>query len=46
MRLFRPLRRAEIALLWGGQTLSALGDQLYGVALSWIAVEEIGRAHV
>ena len=39
MRLFRPLRRAEIALLWGGQTLSALGDQLYGVALSWIAVE-------
>ncbi len=40
--IWRPLRTREIALLWGGLSLSAVGDQLYTVALSWIAVEVFG----
>ncbi len=31
-----------MALLWGGLSLSAIGDQLYAVALSWIAVGVLG----
>jgi MFS transporter, DHA3 family, macrolide efflux protein len=41
-RIFHPLRSAPVALLWGGLSLSALGDQLYAVALTWIAVEVVG----
>ncbi len=44
MRLLRPLRTREMALLWGGLSLSAVGDQLYAVALSWIAVGVFGAA--
>lgn len=44
MRLFRPLRDAPIALLWAGLATSAVGDQLYAVALSWIAVGVFGAA--
>lgn len=44
MRLLRPLRTREVALLWGGMSLSAVGDQLYAVALSWIAVSVFGPA--
>ena len=44
MRLLRPLRTREVALLWGGLSLSAVGDQLYAVALSWIAVSVFGTA--
>lgn len=44
MRLLRPLRTREVALLWGGLSLSAVGDQLYAVALSWIAVSVFGAA--
>ena len=42
MRIFHPLRSAPVALLWGGLSLSALGDQLYAVALTWIAVAVFG----
>jgi DHA3 family macrolide efflux protein-like MFS transporter len=42
VRIFHPLRSAPVALLWGGLSLSALGDQLYAVALSWIAVQVVG----
>lgn len=42
MRIFAPLRGAPVALLWGGLSLSALGDQLYAVALTWIAVGVLG----
>ena len=42
MRIFHPLRGAPVALLWGGLSLSALGDQLYAVALTWIAVGVFG----
>ena len=31
-----------MALLWGGLSLSALGDQLYAVALAWTAVDVFG----
>lgn len=42
MRIFLPLRSAPVALLWGGLSLSAIGDQLYTVALTWIAVSVLG----
>ena len=44
MRLLQPLRTREMALLWGGLSLSAVGDQLYSVTLSWIAVAVFGPA--
>ena len=43
MRILRPLRARPVALLWSGLSLSALGDQLYAVALTWIAVGVLGR---
>ena len=42
MRLLQPLRHRSVALLWSGLALSAIGDQLYAVALSWIAVGVLG----
>jgi DHA3 family macrolide efflux protein-like MFS transporter len=42
LRIFAPLRRAPVALLWGALSLSAIGDQLYMVALTWIAVRVLG----
>lgn len=44
MRLLRPLRDVPVALLWGGLATSAVGDQIYAVALSWIAVAVFGAA--
>src|SRR5271156_7007181 len=44
MRLLRPLRDAPIALLWVGLATSAVGDQLYAVVLTWIAVAVFGAA--
>jgi DHA3 family macrolide efflux protein-like MFS transporter len=38
MRILHPLRGRSMALLWGGLSFSAVGDQLYAVALTWIAV--------
>src|ERR1700733_16017487 len=42
MRILRPLRGRSMALLWSGLSLSAIGDQLYSVALTWIAVGVLG----
>ena len=42
MRILQPLRGRSMALLWAGLSLSAIGDQLYAVALTWIAVEALG----
>jgi MFS transporter, DHA3 family, macrolide efflux protein len=42
MRILRPLRSRSMALLWGGLSFSAVGDQLYAVALTWIAVGVLG----
>ena len=44
MRLLRPLRDPPIALLWAGLATSAVGDQLYAVVLTWIAVAVFGAA--
>ncbi len=44
MRIVQPLRVRAIALLWGGLATSAVGDQLYNVAIAWIAVGVLGAA--
>ena len=41
-RILAPLRSGPVALLWGGLAFSAVGDQLYAVALSWVAVGVFG----
>lgn len=42
--LFRSLRQPTFALLWGGQTLSRVGDHLYEIALAWWVLEKTGSA--
>ncbi len=42
--MLRPLRDPALALLWGGLATSAIGDQLFSVALAWIAVQALGTA--
>ncbi len=42
--LLRPLAIGRVRLLWGALTLSAIGDQLYAVALVWVAVGVLGPA--
>jgi MFS family permease len=42
VRLLVPLRDAPVACLWGGLSLSAIGDQLYTVAVVWVAVGLLG----
>ncbi|MCJ7677666.1 MAG: MFS transporter [Anaerolineales bacterium] len=44
MAFLRALRNRSFALLWGGQTLSRLGDSLYRIALSWWILEKTGSA--
>lgn len=34
-RLLQPLRHRDFRLLWGGQTISLLGDGIFNVALVW-----------
>lgn len=34
-RLLQPLRQGQFALLWTGQTISRLGDFVYGTVLTW-----------
>src|SRR3569833_1451781 len=40
--MLKALRERSIALLWGGQWLSSIGDEIYRVALIWLAVGLIG----
>ena len=35
MKLLRPLRERDFALLWTGMTVSLLGDGIYLVAIAW-----------
>ena len=35
MKILRPLGIRDFALLWGGMTVSFLGDGLYTVAIAW-----------
>jgi MFS family permease len=44
MTLFGSLRHRSFALLWSGQTISRLGDNLYRVALAWWVLEKTGSA--
>ncbi|MBI5946865.1 MAG: MFS transporter [Chloroflexi bacterium] len=42
MALFASLRGRGFALLWGGQSVSRLGDSVYRIALAWWVLEETG----
>jgi MFS family permease len=42
MLMLKALRERSIALLWSGQVLSAIGDEVCRVALIWLAVGLIG----
>ncbi|HEY5144706.1 MAG TPA: MFS transporter [Solirubrobacteraceae bacterium] len=35
MKILRPLRERDFALLWGGLTVSLIGDGIYLVAVAW-----------
>ena len=37
-KMLRPLRRRDFALLWGGMTISLLGDGIYIVAIAWLVL--------
>lgn len=42
LRLFKALSQRPIFILWAGCALSALGDEVYKVALVWMLVKMIG----
>lgn len=42
--LFKSLAHRSFALLWGGQAVSRLGDNLYRVALAWWVLEKTKSA--
>ena len=35
VKILRPLRLRDFALLWSGMTVSLLGDGMYYVAIAW-----------
>jgi hypothetical protein len=43
-RYLSLLRQRDFALLWGGATISALGDGMSFVALLWLLIERGGSA--
>jgi len=46
MALFESLKHRSFALLWSGQALSRLGDNVYRVALAWWVLEKTGSATI
>lgn len=44
MSFLASLRHRQFALLWAGQTVSRLGDNLYGVAMAWWVLQTTGSA--
>ena len=38
------LRDRAVAILWCGQSTSAIGDELYRIAVIWLAIEAVGSA--
>ena len=42
MRLLAPFRMPGFAVLWSGLSLSVIGDQLFAVVFSWIAIKAFG----
>jgi MFS family permease len=43
VKILSPLRHRPIALLWSGQVLSSIGDEIYRVAVIWLSVTLIGK---
>jgi MFS transporter, DHA3 family, macrolide efflux protein len=43
MFVLSPLRYRPISLLWTGQVLSAMGDEVYKIALVWMAIRLSGK---
>lgn len=43
LRLFRPLANPAIARLWSALAIAAIGDELFKVAIVWLAVEAVGE---
>lgn len=43
MLMLKALRHRSIARLWMGQALSSIGDEIYRVGLTWLAVGLIGE---
>lgn len=41
-RVFAPLGHPPLARLWGALGIAALGDELFKVAMVWLAVEALG----
>ncbi len=41
---FRALKDRSFALLWGGQTISRLGDSVFQLSLAWWVLEKTGSA--
>ena len=44
MKILQPLRERDFALLWGGLTISLLGDGIYLVAVAW-QVYDLSNRH-
>lgn len=44
MKAFRAFTNRSFTLLWGGQTLSRLGDSLFTITLAWWVLQKTGSA--
>ncbi len=42
--VFRPLKDRDVAIVWSGLAASTIGEDLFRVAVVWIAAEQIGNA--
>lgn len=42
MRIFEALAHKQVRMLWAGQVFSAIGDEIYNIALVWYATQLIG----
>jgi DHA3 family macrolide efflux protein-like MFS transporter len=42
MRILQALSHRQIRRLWGGQVFSAVGDEVYGIAMVWYAADLLG----
>lgn len=44
LRIFKTLSHRPIFILWAGEAFSAIGDEIYKVALIWLAVKMVGSS--
>jgi MFS transporter, DHA3 family, macrolide efflux protein len=42
--VLRPLKDPAVATVWSGLAASTIGEDLFRVAVVWIAAEQIGNA--